>query len=401
MSDDLFWPGAHRAADLFDDRALVAAMLAVEQAWLDALVDRGVAPADAAADLGALAHDVDVDALAVDAERGGNPVMGLVGALRDRASSATKDWLHRGLTSQDVFDTALVLLARTGLRRVGEDLRQQAVRLAELATTHRGDPAVGRTLTQHAVPVSVGGRLAGWLHGVMDALEVVDRVRSGLPAQLGGAAGTHAATVELAGDVDLALAMVSRAAENLGLTSRAPWHSHRGPLTEVGDALVRCTDAWGHVASDVLVLTRPEIGELREGSGGGSSSMPHKANPVLSVLVRRAALAAPPLASTLHLAAATSVEERPDGAWHAEWDTLRLLLVRTVVAAGQVGDLLTGLVVDVERARQNLAAAVGVTSEQDTMARLAGRPARAEYTGASGALVDAAVERARRVEVLS
>ena len=107
-------------------------------------------------------------------------------------------------------------------------------------------------------------------------------------------------------------------------------------MTRIGDALVACTDAWARIANDVLVLGRPEIGELAEGSGGGSSTMPHKANPVLAVLVRRTALTTPQLAATLHLAAADQVDERAAGGWHAEWDTLRLLLRRTVVAGRAV-----------------------------------------------------------------
>jgi 3-carboxy-cis,cis-muconate cycloisomerase len=107
----------------------------------------------------------------------------------------------------------------------------------------------------------------------------------------------------------------------------------------------------------VLELSRPEIAEVAESSGGGSSSMPHKANPVLSVLVRRAALTAPQLLATLHLCAADQVDERGDGAWHAEWDTLRLLVRRTAVAASQTADLLSGLQVHADRMADNLAAA--------------------------------------------
>ncbi|WP_229052414.1 lyase family protein [Aeromicrobium sp. Leaf350] len=391
---DLFWPGAHRATGL-DDAAFVEAMVVVEQSWLDGLVALDVAPADAAGDLTGLVSAEDLAHLSVAAEAGGNPVIGLVALLRERTGGATSRWLHRGLTSQDVVDTALVLLARGATERIAADLRAQLGRLADLAGEHRTSPMVGRTLTQHAVPITIGTKIAGWIGGVADALEDVARVSASLPVQIGGAAGTNAAAVELAGDPQVALDLVARSAEALGLAAVAPWHTTRSPITSIGDALTRCTDAWGRIAADVATLSRPEIAEVREGSGGGSSTMPHKANPVLSVLLKRAALTTPALAATLHLAAATAVDERPDGAWHAEWDTLRLLALRTVVAASQARDLLDGLVVNADRALANLQAAVGVDAEQASMAELAGRAPRADHLGTSTFVVDAAVERAR------
>ena len=140
--------------------------------------------------------------------------------------------------------------------------------------------------------------------------------------------------------------MVASFATGAGLAARPPWHTSRGAVTRLGDALVGCTDAWGRVAADVTTLARPEIGELREAAvagRGGSSTMPQKQNPVLAVLVRRAAIAAPALAATLHAAAALAVDERPDGAWHVEWATLRTLSRYSVVAAAQTTELLAGL----------------------------------------------------------
>jgi len=152
----------------------------------------------------------------------------------------------------------------------------------------------------------------------------------------------------------------------------------------------------------VLTLGRPEIGELSEGTGGGSSTMPHKANPVLSTLVRRAALTTPQLAATLHLAAAGSVDERADGAWHAEWATLRTLLRRTCAAGSQTTDLLAVLRVHPDRMRATLdAARHDVLAEQRSMAALTGAgpdphaDAQPDYLGAAGPLVDAVLDRAR------
>jgi 3-carboxy-cis,cis-muconate cycloisomerase len=160
--------------------------------------------------------------------------------------------------------------------------------------------------------------------------------------------------VQCGGPVGLGLDRRTELADRLGLEDVPSWHTVRRPVTRAADALVATTDACGRIARDVLVLARPEIGELSEAHGGGSSSMPHKANPVLSVLIRRAALTTPMLAATLHLAAADQVDERADGAWHAEWDTMRLLARRTAVAVSQTAELLDGLRVHAEQMAQNL-----------------------------------------------
>ncbi|WP_269089170.1 lyase family protein, partial [Mycobacterium avium] len=165
------------------------------------------------------------------------------------------------------------------------------------------------------------------------------------------------------------------------------------------DALVGCTDSWGRIAADVVTLARPEIGELGEPAAatrGGSSSMPHKRNPVLSILIRRAAIAGPPLAATLHTAAALAGDERPDGAWHAEWDTLRTLGRRTAVAASQCTELLAGLSVHAARMAENLAAA-DVLGEQRAIAELAGGAPSPTYFGAVDRVIDETLRRAARV----
>ncbi|KAA1424948.1 3-carboxy-cis,cis-muconate cycloisomerase [Mumia zhuanghuii] len=411
---DLLWPGDERAGDLLTDAAVLAAMVRVEQAWLDALVDAGLAPK--ALHLVGLVGPDDVASLAAGAEGGGNPVIGLVSLLRERAvppGGAESDgtWIHRGLTSQDVVDTALMLAVRDALDRVAGELRDQITSLVGLVEAHRRTTMVGRTLTQHAVPTTFGLVAAGWLEGLLDVAEDLDRVRATLPVQVGGAVGTLAAGVELArltGSADpeaVAVQLARATAGALRLAAVRPWHVRRRPVTRIGDALVAATDAWGQVATDVVTLARPEIAELAEpvkAGRGGSSTMPQKQNPVLSVLLRRAALAAPPLASTLHTAAALAVDQRPDGAWHAEWDTLRTLARRTVVAADQASELLAGLRVDGDRMRANLdAAGDGVLAERDGIRRLATDGGTSEgskphsYLGATDLLVDATLARAR------
>ncbi|RNM17021.1 lyase family protein [Nocardioides pocheonensis] len=400
---DLFWPGDERAGELFGQGAFLAAMVRVESAWLGALVTAGIAPTRARADLDTVVGPADLAGISAAAESGGNPVIALVDLLRTRGGDAeAASWIHRGLTSQDVVDTALMLCARDAVGSVLAECDQQAERLAHLADLHRGTVMAGRTLTQHAVPITFGLKVARWLEGLLDAREQLAGVR--LPAQLGGAVGTLAATVELArlGDVaepaKAARSVTSEAAAALGLDDALPWHTNRSPVTRLADALVATTDAYGRIANDVLVLARPEIGEVAEAAGrGGSSTMPHKANPILSVLVRRAALAAPALAAQLHLAAAESVDERADGGWHVEWSALSTLARRAVVAASQTTELLEGLRVDRDRMAANAqAAASSLLAEQASIAaQAADGPAErlADYLGASEQLVDAVLAR--------
>jgi 3-carboxy-cis,cis-muconate cycloisomerase len=398
---DLFWPGDDRAGDLFSDAALVMAMVDVEAAWLAGLVDAGIAPATMSVpDLRDLVRPRHHQWLANESEAGGNPAMALVSLLRDGLRDTAPDaarWLHRGLTSQDVVDSALMVCARDAVDRILAGLRDQVGRLSHLVDEHRATPMVARTLTQHAIPTTFGLKAAGWLTGVLDAYD--DLAALPLPVQVGGAAGSMAGTVELASrlpdPVGAVLGMTQDLADALGLDRSPPWHTSRATVTRLGDASVRCTDAWGRIANDVLTLSRPEIGELSEASGGGSSTMPNKANPVLSALVRRAALTTPQLAATLHLASAESVDERSAGPWHAEWATLRTLLRRTVVAGEQTGELLSGLQVHDDRMQQTLDAAEhGVRAEQRSMADLLGNPPCDDYSGTGAAFVDAALARA-------
>ncbi len=357
---DLFWPGDDRAGDHFTSESFLGAMVDVEADWLGR-------PLDVPAHL---------DRLAREAELGGNPVIALVDLLREQDPGRL---LHRGLTSQDVVDSALMRMAEAAVDSLRQDVASIVTRLAALAEQHRHTPMVARTLTQHAVPTTFGFRVAAWLTAVLDADE--DLARLSFPDQLGGAAGTRAAMVELGREVP---AGVPR------------WHTTRAPVTRIGDALVGCTDACARIANDVLTLSRPEIGELSEGTGGGSSTMPNKANPVQSVLVRRAALTTPQLAATLHLAAAQQVDDRADGAWHAEWATLRDLVRRTLVAASQTSDLLDGLVVHADRMAATLAAAGDdVLAEQRTMAGLAGHDPASSYLGDASAYVDQVLARAK------
>jgi 3-carboxy-cis,cis-muconate cycloisomerase len=394
MSGDhaLLSPGLHRAAGAVDDAAVVASMLRVEVAWLRAFAAVGAVDHTDADAVAAVVAEwrVDLDGLRAETEAAGNPVVPLVRELRaavhDERIAAL---VHRGLTSQDVLDTALVLLSRDALARVGADLGAVTQALAALAAEHRRTTMVGRTLTQHAVPVTFGLKAAQWLSGVLDAREQLDATLASLPVQCGGAAGTLALAAELTADP---VAAAAAFAEELGLVwPGLPWHTNRAPITRIGDTLVGACDALGVVAADVTLLARPEVAEVREGAvpgRGGSSTMPHKRNPVLSVLVRSAALQAPLLAAQLHVAAGQAVDERPDGAWHSEWPALRRLLEVGITAASQTAELASGLQVETAAMKARVAGAA-----HELLAERGGTGAPGDYLGAAAQFVDVVLAR--------
>ncbi|CDJ98953.1 Adenylosuccinate lyase [Microbacterium sp. C448] len=351
---------------LVADQAVLDALVAVEVALARAYGSLGVAPAAAVDDIstalgwqgngrGCLGHRVDAVVLAAASVSGGNPVIPLVAELKARVPESARRWVHRGATSQDILDSALMLVSYRAGRAILAHLRSVEVELATFARTHAEDVGAARTLTQHAVPTTVGLRAAVWLRGVRRATDRLEAAVTQLPAQLGGAGGTLAAIVEIAG-ADVAARLSSPFAGALGLAvPDAPWHTNRWPVTELGDALVQAIDAVGKIATDIAMLSRTEIGELAEGAAGGSSAMPQKRNPSGSVLIRSAALRAPQLGATLHLAAALAADERPDGSWHAEWPTLRELLRLALGVAATSARVVAGLSVDSAAVARNLA----------------------------------------------
>ncbi|WP_432496056.1 lyase family protein [Kineococcus auxinigenes] len=399
MTASLFWPGLHRAGDAFTDEAFAAAMVRVETSWLDALAAAGLSPAGASALAGAAERftGAALAELAEAAEGGGNPVIALVAELRRHAGAAAGPGaaaaVHRGLTSQDVVDTALQLCAREVVRALRVELDAQVEALAELAERHRDTPAVARTLTQHALPTTFGVRVASWLTSLLDARDALVTLPPA-PAQFGGAVGTLASLVEQladAGAADPAAAadaVAADAARRLGLAHRPPWHTARRPVTVLGDAFTTVTDALGHVAADVLTASRSEVGELREPAAPGrgtSSTMPQKRNPALSVLLRRTADTAPALAAQLHAAAAAAGDERPAGAWHSEWAPLAALARSALAATRQGTELLTGLEVDTAALEHTLRSALPGALAERLVPALAQLPATGGPLGADGA----------------
>lgn len=428
------WTGS-AAASATGDRAYLRALLDAEAALTRAQESLGLTPPGAGSAVTSAADDGDFDprSLAERARGGGNPVIPLVADLTKAAGESYGPYVHRGATSQDIMDTATMLVAVRSLGLLLADLDRVQRALARLAAEHRDTPMPGRTLTQHAVPTTFGLKAAGWRSLVLDARDRVTAVRDSLPAQLGGAAGTLAAFTAY-GATD-ATALPAAFARELGLRAPLlPWHTLRTPIADLAGCLALTAGALGKVATDVLTLARTEIAELTEGSGGGSSAMPHKANPVRSTLIAAAARRAPQLAATLY-GALTAQDERPAGAWHAEWEPLRDLLRLVGGAARDAAEAAEGLRVDADAMRAHLglthglivserlsaalSAVLGRARAKELLTELARRtytedrtlgellseepdlkdvdldeltdPAR--YTGSAGALTDRALER--------
>jgi 3-carboxy-cis,cis-muconate cycloisomerase len=340
LFDGVLARGAVR--DATGDRAWLQAMLDVEAALARGLAAVGLIPAAAvAAIVGACqAPDYDVSALAAEATGPGNPVLPMVTRLR-AAAGAAGEYVHLGATTQDVLDTAAMLVARRALEPLLADLSAAADSAARLARTHRDTPAPGRTLLQDALPVTVGLVTAGWLVGLTAAADRLAAVRdTRLAVQLGGAVGTMdgwgAAGPEL----------VDRVAADLGLTApELAWHTERTRVGELAGALGIAAGAIAKVARDITLLASSDVGEVREASGGGSTAMPHKRNPVASISALACALPAPGLVATL-LTAMVQEHQRAAGAWQAEWRPLRELLVTVGSAASWLRESLAGLTVD-------------------------------------------------------
>ncbi|MEU8652681.1 3-carboxy-cis,cis-muconate cycloisomerase [Streptomyces sp. NPDC048737] len=427
------WTGSP-AASATSDAAYLRALLDAEAALTRAQAALGLAPSAAGrAVTEAAAGTFDVRSLAARARSGGNPVIPLVADLTAAVGTEYGPYVHRGATSQDIMDTATMLVAGRAMEAVLADLDRTQRALARLAAEHRDTPVPGRTLTQHAVPTTFGLKAAGWRSLVLDARDRISAVRDSLPAQLGGAAGTLAAFTAY-GAAD-ATELPAAYARELGLRAPLlPWHTLRTPVADLAGCLAFTAGALGKTAADVLTLSRTEVAEIAEGSGGGSSAMPHKANPVRSTLIAAAALRAPQLAATLY-GALVAGDERPAGAWHAEWEPLRDLLRLVGGAARDAAELTEGLRVhaDVmrehlglthglivsERLSAELSAVLGRARAKELLTRLAprtfteGRSLRellseeaaledvdldgltdpARYTGSAGALTDRALER--------
>jgi 3-carboxy-cis,cis-muconate cycloisomerase len=336
--------------------AWVQAMLDVEAALARVGAATGRVPPDAAAAIVAAcrADRFYVDDLGWRAVADATPVPALVADLRAAVPASAREHVHAGATSQDIVDTATMLVARRALATVHADLAATAERLAVLADTHRYTVQIGRTLLQQATPTTFGLVAAGWLVAVDEVrtrLSTVDHHR--LAVQFGGPVGA------LAGLGRDAPAMLAALAADLGLAEPVlPWHTDRGRIGELAAALGGVAGALGKVAGDVALLAMPEIGEVAEAAPGASSAIAGKRNPAAAVLVTACAHRAPGLVATL-LAAAPQELQRAAGRWQAEWGTLADLLRIVGGAAGHARRMLAGLRVDPDRMRANACAGRG------------------------------------------
>ncbi|MFL6130808.1 MAG: 3-carboxy-cis,cis-muconate cycloisomerase [Mycobacteriales bacterium] len=352
------------------DRAWLQAMLDAEAGLARAQARLGRVPERAARVITEVARTGGVDLVAV--ARGGraaaNPVVALVRELTAAVAAIdpeAAEYVHRGSTSQDILDTGSMLVASRALRVILGDLDRTADALAGLAARFRDVPAAGRTLTQHAVPITFGLKAAGWFELVSTAGDRVRDLLAGrLPVQLGGAAGTLAGYLDCArGDgtrLDEARyvdELFEAYADEVGLSQPAlPWHTARVPVADLGAVLALVTGALGKVATDVQSLSRTEVAEVAEPAADGrgvSSAMPHKRNPVLATLIRSAALQVPAIAAVL-AQGMLAEDERPAGAWHAEWQPLRECLRLAGGSAHTAAELAAGLVPAPERMLANL-----------------------------------------------
>jgi 3-carboxy-cis,cis-muconate cycloisomerase len=387
LFDEVLAHGRVRAA--VDDRAWLTAMLEAEVALARAQAGLGLISESAAAAISEAAtpERFDPAAIAVEAAAPGNPVLPLVRALRAVLPPELAVAVHAGATSQDILDTAAMLVAHRALEPVLDDLAAAAEAAAGLAGRYRDTPMAGRTLLQHALPVTLGLKAAGWciaLDQVTADLALVRRER--LAVQLGGAAGTMDAWQSAGPE------LVERFATELGLVAPPlPWHTDRTRIASLTGTLAAAAGVAGKIARDVTLLAHSEVGEVAEAApgilSGASSAMPHKRNPVASVSAVAAAMQAPGLAATLY-AAMVQEHERAAGAWHAEWRPLCELLVVTGSAAAWLRQSLSGLTVNETALAINLARLVET-------AALPGAE-----TGAAGELVDRALSAHERARTL-
>jgi 3-carboxy-cis,cis-muconate cycloisomerase len=376
-----------------DDAAYLQHMLDFEAALARAEAATGVIPAGAAGPIAnaCTASSFDLAALAEAATRSGNVAIPLVKALTAGVAETDADaarYVHWGATSQDVIDTAAMLTLRAGIDALLPDLDRAIAGFAELARQHRNTAMVARTWLQHALPMPFGLKLAEYAAALHRSRRRLQRLRTeGLALQFGGAAGTLAALG------DKAMPAAERLAAELELQlPEAPWHAHRDRVAEAASVFAILAGSCGKIARDVQLLMQTDVAEAFEPAGegrGGSSTMPHKRNPVAAASALAAAIMAPNLAATI-FAAQVGDHERSAGPWHAEWPTMPGLLLVTSGALAAIVDIAEGLEVDAARMRANLDITGGLIMTEAVTFALA------EKIGKSAAhhLVEAAGKRA-------
>lgn len=368
-------------ADALSDAAWLAAMLAAEGALVNAQSAAGLVPTEAAAAVQqALRVELyDVGSIATAGRAPGNPVEPLVQAIRTQVGEENERYVHRGATSQDILDTAAMLVARRAIRLVDVELGAAADLCARLAVEHRETVMAARTLLQQAVPTTFGYKAATWLVGLHNARTQLSELD--LPAQLGGAAGTLAALGDSGTEVLRLYAAELQLSEPV-----IPWHTQRAPIGRLAAGLSAAAVAIEKIARDIALLAQTEVGEVAEADGGRSSTMPHKRNPVQAVIASAAARHGRTNAALL-VECGVHEHERAVGAWHAEWAALSRALAGTGGAAAAIARSLGGLEVDAERMRANISAET--LSEAQRLGIDALQPE--EYLGSANAFIDRAL----------
>lgn len=367
-----------KVAAMFADRAVLQAMLDFEAALAAAEGEAGVIPADCVAPIRSAcdASLYDLAALGRDGAPAGNIAIPLVKALTAKVTARARGAVHWGATSQDVIDTAFMLIAKQALAALRKELDAAMAALAGLIGAHRGTVMAGRTLMQQALPITFAFKAAGWLSGLGGAGARLKEVEArALALQFGGAAGTLSA---LAAD---GLKVRAGLAQRLGL-NEAPitWHAERGRMFEIAAALARLSGACVKIAGDVLLLMQSEVAEAFEPAAagkGGSSTMPHKRNPVDAAAIRANHRRVAGLMATLTLILEQEHERAPGG-WAAEWETLPDLFRLTAGSVERLRAMLEGLEVDPARMRENLDSALGLPLAESLMMALAPKIGRME-----------------------
>lgn len=378
--------------DVFSDQARLAAMLEAEAALARVQAQLGLVPEGLAPAIEAIRADsLDVAALGEQTALSGVPTIPFVRAVQARLPKELERAFHKGATTQDILDTALVLQVRAALALVTADLNTIMTGLAGLASAHRNTPCVGRTYGQHAAPLTFGFKVAVWLAGVAEVAERLPGLRSRLlVASLGGPVGT------LAGLGKHGPAVADGFAQALGLAATPiAWHTRRAPIAEAGAWLATLMGALAKMATDIANLASTEVAEVAEPwvpGRGGSSAMPHKRNPVSCTVILAAASAAKGHVTAL-LDAMASAHERPPGLWHAEWHALPTLFGLASGALHEAVTLARGLVVDAPRMRANVDQTRGLLFADAAAARLSPRLGRE----AAHTRIEHAADEVRRV----
>jgi 3-carboxy-cis,cis-muconate cycloisomerase len=361
----------HEMRTVFTDRNWIEAMLSVETALAEAQAHSGLVPEKLSLILGGIdAADFDPAALGEATAISGVPTIPFLKALRDKLPADCAPYLHRGATTQDLWDSATILLIRQGITLLLAQARAVVIDLVALAEKHRLTPCAGRSYDQHAAPVTFGYKAGLWALGLAETLSLWPTLEPRvLQASLSGPVGTFA------GMGDKATAVQADFAARLGLMpSLAPWHNRRAGIVQLASWLATVLAVLAKMAGDIAHLASTEIGEVAEPyqpGRGGSSAMPHKRNPVSATLIVAAAQASRGLLPGLFDAMANARHERPAGAWHGEWHLLPILFGLTSGALREAASLAKGLTLDTERMQANLDMTRGLLFADALAARLA------------------------------